>query len=206
MGDTRIEQIRIGEPEAAWKPFARSGVEITVETHPASGLRGNWEAWIVAGAFRDRSVSEGLPSVVVLNTADGGARLGPGGPRKPRLVERRAVAAQLRSAAANAGAVPAELALLEPYGVAYAITLRVGDPAWFIKERLPSFLEATDPFRDLYDGRYLEVVDAHGDPILRAGHATRLSFGGHWARQDLAGCNPIIHHRPWDYEPPPCPA
>jgi hypothetical protein len=206
MEETHIERIEIGEPEPAWKPFEPGDVAVTVAVRPNSGLLGGWAAVVVAGAFRDRSVREGLPSVVVLNTAGGGGRLDPGGTSKPRSVERGAVAAQIRRAAANAGTVPAELVVLEPYGIAYAMTLRVDDPARFMKERLPSLIEATDPFRDLYDGRYVEVVDATGDPIFRAGHATRLSLGGHWARADLAGCNPIIHSRPWDYDPPPCPA
>ena len=207
MGETRIEAIRIGKPDKGWKPFGENDVALAVTTAGQHDFRAEWEAWIVAGVFRDRSREQNLPGVVVLEVSDDASRIdpGPNSPRPPRG-DADAIAAEIRRAAADARASVKELALLRPDGIAPAVTLEVPDPAAFLKNRLASFLDATDPWPARSEGRYVEVVDEDGRWAFRAGNSTRLSMGGSGARRGLEGCDPIVHSRPHGYEPPPCPA
>ncbi len=209
MGPTRIVRVSFAGPDAAWRPVSENGVQLTFTAASRSDLLASWQAAVVGGVFAERSSSAHLPPVIVLQLPDGtGGRIGP--PRRARTGLSRVTAKQaaalserVRKAAGAAGAAVDELRVSRPYGLAFAIVFRVGDPAQFMKHRLPGFVYS---FRDWtrYEGTYMRIVDRSGGFVWEDSLASRIGMISMRVRPDLAGCDPIPRHGVG--EPPPCPA
>jgi hypothetical protein len=208
IGPTSIERIEI---ESFGPDF-----EIAVSFSVAGGrknLRGEWEAWLVAGIFRDTADTSGLPAVLVVETSGDTVRLGRRVPAEPPPPPEaipqaaRALAATVQEAAAESGSELVEFSILEPAGLAFAVTLKTDRPAAFLKERLNAFLERFDGFRQ-YEGAYFRVVDEAGETVWLLVTTSRITRAAHGVtRPELRGCDPIpsfptAHVTP----PPPCPA
>jgi hypothetical protein len=139
----------------------------------------------------------------------GGYRLGPEEvAHRPHLAhpggDIDAVIEKVTKAAGASGAELARLEILQPYGLAPAVTLRVADPADFLHERLSGFLQDLDDRWERWEGTRIEVVDDRGRVVWRTAGSSRLSMGSGWTAPDLEGC--------WahglgtlGYAPPPCP-
>jgi hypothetical protein len=185
---TRIELVTSGDGSG----------DVTLEFN-ASGsdpLRSDWEEMLVAGVFRELSAKEGLPAVLGLPPI--APRSGLAAP-----IDADRLAAKVRSAAAGAAATLEELHVYKPDGIAVAVVLRVDDPAAFLQQRLPRFLDALgDRWRD-YDGTFVEVVDDSAAFVWAAGTDPLVSHGSVATRADLTGCSPVVN---LGAMPPPCPA
>ena len=216
LGSDRILRVAIREPRPDLKPFDAGDVMLTVETEsPRSrGLRAEWETWLLAAAFHYRSHAEGLPGVVWLDTADGGGfRLDPSkaSPRSADLAQPGgdvdAVVQRVTKAAAASGAEVARIEILEPYGLAPAITLRVADPAAFLHDRLRGFLESFGDRWERWEGTLIQVVDRAGELVWYTAGSSRLYHGGGGTVPEFEGCWPYhgIGGGTLDYVPPPCP-
>jgi hypothetical protein len=209
IGPTGIERIEI-------ETFGGDG-EIAASFSIAGGrknLRGEWEAWLVAGIFRDASDTSGLPAVLVVDTNGDAVRLGrrvPGEPPPPPDATPRAtqtLAATIQKAAAESGSELVEFSILEPAGLAFAVTLETDKPAAFLKARLDPFLELfNDRFRQ-YEGAYFRVVDEAGETVWQLATTSRMTRAAHGVtRPELRGCDPIPSFPTAHVTPPrPCPA
>ena len=148
------------------------GAEIVVEPRPDAGLRGEWEAWLVAGAFRDRSHELELPAVVGL-TFDGAWMDIEGGPWSGGLDDPRALSREVHRADGRSSVHFDEYALLQPAGVVPAITFRTDDAETFVDEYLSKFLEELgDPRR--YEGFYFRIESPEGEPLWEWAGSSRL--------------------------------
>jgi Family of unknown function (DUF6281) len=150
------------------------GVELAAELGPDADLRGEWEAWLVAGAFRDRSHELGLPAVVGLAIGDDRISIA-GGPWSGGLDDPRALSREVHGADGRSSVHFDEYALLQPAGVVPAITFKVGEEAAaaFLKQQLPRFLEELgDPWR--YEGFYFRVESPEGEALWEWAGSSRL--------------------------------
>jgi hypothetical protein len=213
MGRRRIATIRIGPAPRTVRPFDRGNVSLALRAKEPD-LRALWEAWLVAGTFDFLSAKRGLPRVAYVEDPYGGAGGLGWGPevRPPRAGPPRATASAasdldrwIRAAAKNAGAKVTGLQILRPYGLAPAITLRVEDPAAFLRYRLTSFQKRLDRW-GATEGVYLWVDDSHGEYVFSEESATRGGPGAGGVRPELEGCAPGFSSRGVEEPaPPPCP-
>lgn len=137
---------------------------------------GDWETWIVGGAFRDRSAALGLPRVVLVGnqnesgSATGGPDLphrGPGG----LAAFRRRVAA----AAAGPGARLIAVRVGDPDGYTAIVALEVSDPAAFLRHRLRPLDARLQRVRA--DGAYVVLYEPGGRVLYSEGGSGRLLNG-----------------------------
>ena len=195
----------VGLPDGGW-------VELRAQPPSNSGrtsLRAQWESFLIAGAFRDRSAGRGLGDVRYIDgTLIAGGSAGPSpSPKTPSVPERMGIARVVAEAAAAERASVEAVELLAPAGPAVALTVQVDDPATFLAHRLGPMLGRwwTSP---RLEGGYLIVEDAVGRVLLEKYVSRRIQAGGSRIRPDLAGCDPTAHI--WgnpNVEPPPsCPA
>jgi hypothetical protein len=207
--DTRIRSVHV-------RPDGKDGQFVAVDPHVASGeaVRRDWEVWLLANAFADRSRAIGLQRVTML-LVDGEAQssLDVGDPVVPRdPVSPEALSQQVVSGAEKSDARLAQLELLHPNNDAVYVKLRVDDPASFLDQRAHAFLATVQrPDAAHYDGLFVEVVDGTGELAWSYSH-TVSEDGGEFTwgynRPELAGCNPIpsIGGSPFKTPPPPCPS
>jgi hypothetical protein len=219
MGPTAIRHITIKPPDR-WHPFQPGDVMLVIRTlrtdRREENLLWEWQGWIVAGAFRDRSAVAGLPRVIALEERNG-RRFG-GGLRISNIhhgVQSDATAAQaatfaghLRRIVDQSGARLVRLHVARPDGLAASVIVQTGRPAWYLHHKMPTVLRQTaDRFR--YDGLAWAVYDASGRRVFQMANASRFAAGAEGTIPSLIGCNPF---GPGDIaavnsDPPPkCPA
>jgi hypothetical protein len=216
LGPTVLDEIRVAPAGKDWSPLRPNSVVLQIEYRDAKEGRGYWEAALLANAFATRSRILNLQTVTGYETPGEANRLEGIEEDEPALDYHRApikadeIAAAIREEAKESGADLAELRIVRPMRLAAAATLRVDDPAAYLKHRLMTFLEAIPhPTKREYDGLYVLVVDPEGDFVWLSAQTIgeHSSGGAGGARPDLAGCDP----RPpigglTSREPPPCPA
>lgn len=211
--DTRIRSVHVKPAGKDWDSIPDS---VAVDPHlaPGEAVRGQWEAYLLANAFADRSRTTQLQRVTALFiNGEGDSSLDTGDPIEPRdPVSADALSQEVVSAAKKSRAELVELELLHPNNYAVSIKLQVDDPAAFLDERAPEFLSTVQtPDVARYDGLYVEVVDAEGK--LAWSHSLAVSEDGAgiswgYSRPELAGCDPIPRFGGPPTRPPrpPCPA
>jgi hypothetical protein len=180
---------------------------------PNDDLRSQWEEWLAVGAFRDLSGKAKLPSVGVAESWGGGKFLGAGRISwEGRVRAKRATAAavdrlrrRVLHLARNTGAHVEHLAVVRPYGIGYAVVLRVDRPARYLRYRLPRLLTELEDRWTRYEGAYFEVVDREGRRVWVTAGSSRLSTGAGWVRPDLEGCSPTSSSGSISHKVPRCP-
>jgi len=205
MGRTRITRIELSDAAGGWPEG-----DVVVFRGARNDLRAEWEAHLVGGVFRDRSLRERLPKVAVVAAASGAssvARAKPDSSFHPfRAEDAASVLAGVERAARRSGADLEEVQLLQPEGLAVAARLRVEQPARFLSEDLHTIFEELDADTARYEGRYLEIVDRRGRPVLNEFGASRLHWGGGGpVDRRYSGCAFLGISAPVGYKPPPCP-
>jgi hypothetical protein len=193
-------------------PGPEINVAMTHDPGAARHVRSGWEDWIVSAAFARRLVLHGLHPTLTLTEPYSGDQIYPRhehnpDPKPASAAGARATVDAFRNASLRAGARVVEARAGRPYGVAPEVTLSVGDPASFLKNKLWRLLKIYDRGRNRYEGCYIGIVDAAGKTVLEAGNSTRIQGGSYWVRPDLDSCSPIVHSSPGGApQPPPCPA
>jgi hypothetical protein len=199
----------VGFPSKDW-------AEISIRPRDGQGrtVRAEWETYVLAGAFRDRSAEEGLAQVEVLDYGGGVVRIErvratpTASPEPASPAERIGIARTFAESAIAQGAELERLDVLTPAGPAVALVLRVDEPAAFVKQR---FLPIVKRWwaNDRLEGAYLLVEDRQGRFVMEHAFSKR-GVEASWRRfrPDLAGCDPIIPIGvdPRAKPPPPCPA
>ena len=196
----------IGPSRLAAVAIEREEESVGLAIEPVeSGLRAKWEAWLVAGAFRDRSHERGLPEVVGLAVEDAWISI-EGGPWSGGLDDPRALSREVHRADGRSSVHFDEYALLRPAGAVPAIVFRTNDGATFLTQYLPRFLEELgDPWR--YEGFYFRVESTDGRLLWEWAGSSRLSTGASGTSPGLEGCNPVQHlSASFQEAPPDCPA
>lgn len=222
LGRTRIQLARFEAPRIELYPFRQGELVLRLE-HGAfddalsawqmslpDDSRTLWEMRLVASVVDARLSAQGLGSIFWLEGDAGGTRLGPASRHalRPSRADRRdaeVLAAAVERAAARAGARIEEFGILQPYGLAPALTLRVDDPARFLKKKLVTFFGALRRAGS-YEGWLVQVLDPEGRLVFVYAWTRRAGGFAPWARRDLEGCLPVHSSRPRGYVIPPCPA
>lgn len=203
MGPTAIARITIKRPDPSWHPYQSGDVMLVVDTlgspNPRQeNLLTEWQGWVVAAAFRDRSASADLPRVIALDQRVEGQRRG--GMRISDIhqgVESTATKAQaaelvarLRAIVSQSGAHLVWLRVAQPDGLAASVTVQTDRPAWYLHHKMPAVLRQTLN-RFHYDGLAWAVYDAKGRRVFQMANASRLGVGGEGTIPTLTGCNPF---------------
>jgi hypothetical protein len=185
------------------------GVELVVSSAGKQTLRTDWEQELFVGTYLGlmaRWPKAAVAAVATDNTEGPAARLRPfdvfgSNPRTSTVQREVEVFVHL---ATTAGAKIAEFRTIATPARAMAITLRVRDPAAFLKHRtLPLLDLLTQPLVPLL-GFYLGVEDASGRLVWAT---SRLpNTGGVFTIPRLDACSPVTHSEALGYQPLPCPA
>jgi hypothetical protein len=214
IGDTKIDKIEVAPAEKGWvDDLDAVGLGFSAGAGELDMLS-EWQSWLVTQALAVRSNDLGLPVVAYLGGRGmGQSSVGKASPKAPRVAateaEIKKTVQRIEAAARDANAKVDEIQILEPLGLAVAITLRVSDPAQFLDNRVEEFFTTLGgpPDGPEAGDNYLRVVDEKGDRIMELAGASvgGGSSGTSWVRPDLLGCYYPAISRPMDWEPPPCP-
>jgi hypothetical protein len=171
-------------------------------------LRAQWEARLVADAFRIRSAKLGLEQVVVLHSGDGSTTL----PSTPELTppltldEIARMRDEITAAVASAGADLRDMTVLRPAGHALALSVRVAEPHAFLRQHFRSMVELLEPWTEACGRqRYIEICDGELHPALVS---AQYAYGGMSSvRRDVSCCSPLVSLGEGIDAPPtpPCP-
>ena len=182
-----------------------SGVDGTVRTH--------WDEQLFVAAYLRESLTRRAPEpkLIVMN-GDSFApvhgprhpgRIPPPGPRASAKVV-AAYVSSVKETAATAKAQVVGVDVMRPGPIGIALTLRVADPASFLKHRLSSVLAVFNNQPTGILQRYLGVQGPTGSVVLEiANFPTGSSIS---IAPNLRGCNPIPMIGHPGMKIPPCPA
>jgi hypothetical protein len=181
QGTSQIVRLTIAAAAPTWRPQRPGDVQLTaklagVGRHARDDALGEWETWMVGGAFRDRSAALHLPRVLVIGDdesalrATGGAdparRPASGLPAFRRRVTRLASGSGARLVAVRVG---------DPDGYSAIVALQVADPVSFLRHRLGP-LDAR--LQGLHaDGTFVALYERSGRVLDSEGGSRRLSSG-----------------------------
>jgi hypothetical protein len=174
-----ISALRIAPADPAWKPLRPGDVALWATLSPArANLLGEWESWVIGGAFRDRSAALGLPRVVVVGDDDGASRVAPSSIRLPAAPPAAlpGFARRVHAILRRLGVHIAYLGAGVPDGYTAEIGVQTAHPAPFLQHRLEAVDQAL--FRLHSDGWYLAVYDGRGRLVQAGGNGGRLGIGG----------------------------
>jgi hypothetical protein len=219
MGPTAIGRITIKRPDPSWHPYQSGDVMLVVETlgspNPRQeNLLTEWQGWVVAAAFRDRSASAGLPRVIALDQRVGGhfgggmriSDVHQGVEGNATKAQAAVLAAQLRTIIRQSGARLVRLSVTRPDGLAASVMVQTDRPAWYLHHRMPAVLRQTLN-RFHYDGLAWAIYDQTGRRVFQMANASRLATGAEGTIPSLTGCNPFGPGDADQTNPPPkCPA
>jgi hypothetical protein len=214
MGTTQISRLSISPATRDWHPVKPGDVMLTADFFRSGrhheNARGEWEAWLVAGAFRDRSAALGLPRLIVeaspggasrVTRANGQSTVPPADPNGLAAYRRR-----VRAALAGVDARLVGLCVGIPDGYSADVTLQVADPIGFLKHQLSPLEGRLQKLGG--DGSYLEVLERDGRVLYQQGGSARISSGlVGIPDQRYATCTTVSHGGPMTLAPPlPCPS
>jgi len=208
----RTIALRVGGVTIGRVVFRRGGAELVVVSKPVPNsltLRADWEAQLYAGTYL--ALAQRCPrakvGAVVAAHSEGPADRWPAYDLWSKLPRARAVAAlaaRLDQAATTRGAQVVGLKIATAPARAIAVTLRVHDPAAFLKHRGASFLELLSTPHIRLLGYYVGLEDAGGHLVWAT---SRLpNEGSVFATRRLDACSPVWHSEPVGAKQLPCPA
>ncbi len=208
---SQIVKLTIAPASPSWQPQRPGDVQLTAELAGAGkrareNTLGEWETWMVGGAFRDRSAALGLPRVIVVGDNEGAERAD--GPHPAHRTAsgvpgfRRRVAA----VAARSGARVIAVRVGDPDGYSAIVALQVADPAAFLQHDLgPLEHTAAGPACGRHLHRPLRALRARA--LLRGRVAAALERPRRPGRSPLRKLHPESDDRPLSLAPPlPCPS
>jgi hypothetical protein len=208
---TQIRTLEIVPATKDWHPIRPGDVELIGSEAPVphgqDNSLGDWETWLVGGAFRDRSAALGLPRVVVVGDGSSAGRV-TGGSDPPPAPARGLAAFRRRvqAIASESGARVVDIRTGVPDGYAAAVTLQVSSPVWFLRHRLTQLQLRLHRLGS--DGTFIALYEADGRPLYVEGGSTRLQSGvAGVSDHRFASCVQVGLGGPLTMAPPlPCPS
>jgi hypothetical protein len=211
MGTTEIRKLTVSPAPQSWHPVKPGDVQLTATLAQLPGhgenSRGEWEGWIVGGAFRDRSAALGLPRVLVVISGDGDRVSPPNSPLLPPADPARLAAFRRRVEQALQDVDGRVVALRTgmPDGYSIDVTLRVRDPVRFLRRQLDPLEGRLQALHG--DGLFVQLMERDGRQLYTFGTSLRLGSGlvGVSDRR-YEGCIVVGHPGPAIIaSAPPCP-
>ena len=209
VGGVTIRRVAFRPPSTVLRDEHLRGVELVVSSAGKETLRADWEQELFVGTYlglMTRWPKAAVVAAATNHTEGPAARLRAldvfgSNPRASSV--HREVTAFVNSATAS-GAKVIEFRTIATPARAMAITLRVGDPAAFLKHRTRPLLDLLNEPRIPLLGFYLGIEDASGQLVWAT---SRLpNTGGVFTIPRLDACSPVTHSEPLGQAPPPCPA
>jgi hypothetical protein len=210
QGTTQIVRLTISPVGRLWKPNRPEDVQLTATLAGPRGRGhdnplGEWETWMVGGAFRDRSAVLGLPRVLVIGDDEGAQRAtGGADPRRRPASGLAAFRRRVTAIAARSGARLVAVRVGDPDGYTAIVALQVADPVAFLRRGLGALNARLGSLHA--DGTFIVVYEPSGRTLDSEGGSLRLSSGlGGPADPRYASCIPNRMSGLSIAPPPPCP-
>ena len=172
-------------------------------------VRSTWEQQLYVGAYLayvSRWPKARIAAAASFDTEGPVGRLTPydvyGSNPKAIVVHRFAASLFDAAVLAKARVVEARIAALPARTI--ALTVRVSDPAAFLKHRAISLLRILEPLSAPILGYYFGVEDATGSLVFATSHLPNT--GAVYVIRSLDSCSPVSHGDVGLVPPPPCPA
>ena len=178
---SQIVKLTIAPANPSWRPERPGDVQLTAELAGAGkrardNTLGDWETWMVGGAFRDRSAALGLPRVIVIGDNEGAERATGGAhPARRPTSGLRGFRRRVAAVAARSGARIIAVRVGDPDGYSAIVALQVADPVWFLRHglgRLNLRLQGLHA-----DGTFIVLYERSGRELYSEGGSQRLSSG-----------------------------
>ncbi|HEV8449968.1 MAG TPA: hypothetical protein VGQ45_00930 [Gaiellales bacterium] len=142
---------------------------------------GEWESWLVAGAFRDLSAARGLPAVrgdgVVFHpdVGSGYERLCCAAHHVTSAASRQTLTRRITEGIKRAGLTLISIRFAKPFHLAPIVIAKTSDP----DAKLGSWMPKSSPYGDdsNFEGAFLEVRNRAGRVVFFVGHSTRTQTG-----------------------------
>lgn len=210
VGGVSLSCVIFRSPTAALRHEHVRGTEMVVSSRGPETVRSTWEQQLYVGAYLAyvaRWPRARIAAAASSNTEGPADRLtaydvygsNPKAVVIARLEQRlfnAAVRAKARIVEERVAALPARV---------IALTVRVSDPAAFLKHRAVSLLRILEPLSAPILGYYLGVEDASGALVFATSHLPNT--GAVWVVRSLDSCSPVSHGEPGGVQQPlPCPA
>jgi hypothetical protein len=207
LGDQRVA---VADVRALPTTASNAGGETAVMTVDAASpgpaaIRATWEGELVAGALRDVGTEKGLGNLdnfeISLRFPDGTVVPDDSGfgnvvrsqrfETSPALIERR-----IRAGLADVGLKPVSISFVSVLQPAPVVIAEADSPAAVVEASHDArwWTKALGNYDD-YEGFYIELRDASGDPFSISTAAHRAGSSSGWIRPDL-NPRPIVHGVP----------
>jgi hypothetical protein len=206
--DPTIVSIYFRTPDAFLKRQGVRAAEMVVTSSQPRTLRGIWQAKLYAGTFLALASRYRVP----LGAISAGGSQAPVArwlhfdiySRQAKSIEIAALRRRFLQLAGTSGAKVSEFRTAATPARAIAVTLRVDDPAAFLKHHTLRLLNVLDRTTVPLLGYYVGLKDARGRIVWAT---SRLpNEGGVFAIPRLDACSPVRHWEPVGRTQPPCPA
>jgi hypothetical protein len=204
-----LSRITFRSPTRILRNMHLHGVELVVSSRGKDTVRSEWEQQLYVGAYLGlmaRWPKATVAAAASTHTEGPASRLRPNEvfssnptSRRVGLFGQRLVTAAARS---NAGVVELRMAVLPARAI--ALTVRVTDPAAFLKHRAQSLLDLLARPSIPLLGYYLAAEDPDGQLVLATSQLP--GTGSVFTTPSLDSCSPVHHSQPALFQPPPCPA
>jgi hypothetical protein len=176
---------------------------VDASSRGAPAIRATWEGELLAGALRDTAAEKGLGALDNFETSlrlpDGSVTPNDSGfgnvvrsqrfEASPALIEKR-----IRSGLAAVGLKPVSISFVSILQPAPVVIAQADDPAAVVEASHDArwWTKALGDY-DNFEGYYIELRDASGDPFLISTAAHRAGSSSGWIRPDL---NPHLPLKP----------
>lgn len=174
-----VASIDIGTPAVSGQ--AGNGLTFALtDTQGAAFIRSEWEAFLIAGTFRDASANDGLPAIGSVSLSNG-TMINLETIDHPAVTVATPDTAAIESGLASLNLTGCTTHSMSPDGYsAIAVSCTTSDPASFVSAHAWDALSTVFVDVNAYDGVYLEVTNSAGDPIYVAAYASRAAHGSTW--------------------------
>lgn len=209
VGGVTLSRVVFRSPTPILRKMHVHGTVLVVSSHGNDTLRSEWEQELYVGSYL------GLTARWPKATVEAAAFAHTEGPvtqlrpydvfgSNPTTARVALLRHRLVAAAARAKASVVELRVAATPARAVAFTVRVADPAAFLKHRATTLLDIlTRPGLPLL-GYYLAAENERGQVVWATSQLP--GSGAVFTIPTLDVCNPVSHGDAVGYHPPPCPA
>jgi hypothetical protein len=213
VGGVTLSRVVFRPPTRILRHLQVHGVELAVFSRGRDSVRSEWEQSLYVGAYLGLMARWPKAAVAAVATAhtegavvQKSTFLRPyevfGSNPKTALVSR--LGQRLIAAAARARAQVVELRVAATPARALALTVKVSDPAAFLKHRAISLLDILNRPTIPLLGYYLGAEDPDGHLFFATSQLP--GTGSVFTIPALDACSPVSHGDAVGYHPPPCPA
>ena len=213
VGGVTLSRVVFRSPTRVLRSMHVHGVELLVLSRGKDTVRSEWEQQLYVGTYLGLMARWPKAAVAAVATAHTEGPVNAPQPlmqpldvfgSNPKATRVARLTQRLLAAAASAKARVVELRVAATPARAIALTVRVSDPAAFLKHRAKALLDILNwPSVPLL-GYYLAAEDVSGRIFWDTSQLPRT--GAVFTIPSLDACNPVAHGDAVGFNPPPCPA